>query len=99
MPAFLAALGGVLINIVGHVVGRVLVSLGIAVITYVGMNFTIDWLKGQAVMAFAGLPADVMGLLGTMRVGQCISIVSSAILARMMVTGMAGDTFKKWVLK
>lgn len=99
MPVFVAAIGGMLLNIVGSLVGRVLLSLGLSVITYTGMSVTIDWLKGQAVASFAGLPADVMGLLSVLRVGQCISIVASATLARMVVSGMGGDTFKKWVLK
>lgn len=99
MPVFVAAIGGMLINLVGTLAGRVLIALGISVITYTGMSTSIDWLKAQAVGAFMGLPAQVMGMLSVMRVGQCISIVTSAILARMVVNGLGGDTFKKWVLK
>lgn len=99
MPVFVAAIGGMLINLVGTLAGRVLIALGISVITYTGMSTSIDWLKAQAVGAFMGLPAQVMGMLSVMRVGQCISIVASAILARMVVNGLGGDTFKKWVLK
>ena len=36
MPAFIAALLGGLITVVGTMAGRVLVSLGIGVVTYVG---------------------------------------------------------------
>ncbi|MBS0483625.1 MAG: DUF2523 domain-containing protein [Proteobacteria bacterium] len=99
MPVFLAALGGVLINLVGTLAGRVLIALGISVITYTGLSASIDWLKAQAVASFAGLPGEVMGMLSTMRVGQCISIVSSAILARAVINGLSGDSFKRWVLK
>lgn len=99
MPVFIAAIGGMLINLVGTLAGRVLVALGISVVTYTGMSASIDALKAQAVGAFGGLPVEVMGMLSTMRVGQCISIVTSAILARMVVNGLGGDTFKKWVLK
>ncbi|MBW8465936.1 MAG: DUF2523 domain-containing protein [Acidovorax sp.] len=99
MPVFIAAIGGMLINLVGTLVGRVLIALGISVITYTGISTTLDFLKAQAIGAFAGLPPEVFGLLGILRVGQCISIVTSAIAAKMVIDGVTGDTFKKWVHK
>lgn len=99
MPVFIAAIGGMLINLVGTLVGRVLIALGISVITYTGISTTLDFLKAQAIGAFAGLPPEVFGLLGILRVGQCISIVTSAIAAKMVIDGVTSDTFKKWVHK
>ncbi len=99
MPVFIAAIGGMLINLVGTLVGRVLIALGISVITYTGISTTLDFLKAQAIGAFAGLPPEVFGMLGVLRVGQCISIVTSAIAAKMVIDGVTSDTFKKWVHK
>ena len=47
MPAFIAMLLGGLIQICGSLVGRVLVSLGISLVTYTGMSVSINYLKGQ----------------------------------------------------
>lgn len=99
MPVFVAAIGGMLINIVGTLAGRVLVALGIGVVTYTGMTTTLDWLKAGALSALSGLPSEVVGLLGFMKVGVCISIITSAIAARAIINGVSGDTFKRWVLK
>lgn len=88
-----------LINLVGTLAGRVLVALGISVVTYTGLNSTLDALKSQAIISFAGLPPEVLGMLSMMRVGQCISIVSSAVAARLLLNGLTGDTFKRWVSK
>lgn len=99
MPAFLASLLGGLIQITGSLVGRVLVALGLSAVTYTGMSSSLSWLKSQAVTAALGLPADVVGMLSVMKVGTCISIIFSAMLARLVVTGLQGDTVKKWVLK
>lgn len=99
MPVFIAAIGGMLINLVGTLVGRVLIALGISVITYTGISTTLDFLKAQAIGAFGGLPPEVFGMLGVLRVGQCISIVTSAIAAKMVIDGVTSDTFKKWVHK
>lgn len=99
MPALVAVIMGALLQIVGSLVGRVLVALGLSVMTYTGMSVTLTWLKSQAVTAALGLPADVIGMLSVMKVGTSISIIFSAMLARLVVTGLQGDAVKKWVLK
>lgn len=99
MPIFLAALGGMFLNIAGSLVLRVITSLGIGVVAYKGMSVTFGWLKDQVIANAAGLPVDMLGMMATMKVGASISVVFSAILARMLITGMSGDTVKKWVTK
>lgn len=99
MPVFVAAIGGMLINLVGTLVGRVLIALGISVVTYTGITVTLDALKDQAISAFSGLPPEVFGILGILKVGQCISIVTSAIAAKLVIDGLSGDTIKKWIYK
>jgi len=86
-----------LINLVGTLAGRVLIALGIGVATFTGVNASLTWLKDQAVSSIASLPPEVMGMLGTMKVGVAISIVTSAITARLILNGLSGDTFKRWV--
>jgi hypothetical protein len=63
------------------------------------MDASLSWLRVQAVQALQGTGADVVGMLSVMRVGQCISIVTSAILARALITGINSDSVKRWVLK
>lgn len=99
MPALLWALGSLLINLAGSLAGRVLIGLGIGVVTYTGINTSLSFLKSQAVAAFQQLPPEVLGMLGVLRVGQCISIVSSAMVARLVINGLQSDTVKRWVLK
>lgn len=99
MPVFLAALGGVLINIAATVAGRVLIALGIGVVSYTGLDFTLTFLKSQAVSSLTGLPSEVVGLISFMKVGVCISIITSAIAVRATLQGLTGGTVKKWVLK
>lgn len=99
MPAFIWALGSLLVNIAGSMAGRVLIALGIGVATYTGMNASLDWAKQQAVQSITALPPEVVGMLGVMKVGQCISIVFSAIVARSVINGVQSDTFKRWVVR
>lgn len=99
MPVFIAAIGGMLINLVGTLVGRILIALGMSVITYTGMSASLDMLTSQAVSSFAALPPEVFSMLAAMKVGVSISIVTSAIAARMLLDGLQSDTFKRWALK
>lgn len=99
MPVFLASLLGGLVSITGSLVGRVLVALGLSVVTYTGMSATLGYVKAEALGALNGLPADVVMLLSYMGVGQFVNIITSALLARMVLDGLTGDTVKRWVMK
>lgn len=99
MPVFIAALLGALLNMTASLVGRVLVSLGIGVVAYQGMSTSLTWLKDQAVTYATGLPVEVFGLLNFLKVGESVSIITSAMLARLIINGLQGDTIKRWVLK
>ncbi|BEP95704.1 DUF2523 domain-containing protein [Acidovorax sp. sif1233] len=99
MPVFIAAIGGMLLNLVGSLVGRVLIALGMCVITYTGVNAALDELKNQAIQQFSSLPPEVFSMLAAMKVGVAISIVTSAMAARMLLDGLTSDTFKRWALK
>lgn len=88
MPIFLASILGALSGAAGSLVGRVLVSLGLGYVTFSGINTLLDFAKNQLVGALTGLPADAVGLLTTMRVGVCISMVFSALLMRLALNGL-----------
>lgn len=99
MPAFLLALIGGLISAMGTLVGRVLVSLGIGYVTYSGLNASLDWLRAQIAGSFAGFSADAMSVLSALQVGAGVSVVLSALAARLVVSGLTSDTVKKMVVK
>lgn len=90
MPVFVAILWGAFLRIIGSMVGRVLVSLGIAVVTYTGVDTALSKLKGDAITALMGLPPDLVALLSFLKVGVAISIVTSAVAVRLALSGMTG---------
>lgn len=99
MPAFLAMLLGGLINVAGTIAGRVLIGLGISVITFSGLSVTLTWVKNQAISALQGLPAEMVQLLAYAGVGEFVSIVASAFAARLLLNGLTDGSIKKWVMK
>lgn len=96
MPVLLASLLGGLVNIAGTLVGRVLIALGISVVTYSGMSASLEWLRAGAVASFGGLPANVLGIMALLKVGECVSMVFSAITVRLTLSGLANGTIKQW---
>lgn len=97
MPLFVSFLLGGLLNLAGSLAGKVLIGLGISVVTYTGISSSIDWLKTGAVNAFMGLPANVVGMLSLMHVGSCVSMVFSAVVVKYTLAGLASGTMRKWV--
>jgi len=89
-------LGG-LLKIAPTLVGQVLISLGIGVATYTGLSASIDFLKTNFVTAVMGLPPEVVGMLGLMKVGSCVSMLFSAMVIRLTIQGLTGANFKRWV--
>lgn len=99
MPAVIAALWGALIQIVGTLVGRAVVSLGVGVVAYKGLGTLLDKLQADTVTSLVALGPEVSGMLVTLKVGTFISIIFSALLARLVLNGLTSDTLKKWVTK
>jgi hypothetical protein len=98
MPAFVAALIGALVNVAGHLAGRVLIALGYSAVTYTGLSMSLDWLKSQAVASLTGLSAELVQLIAFMKVGESISIIVSALLVRMALDGLsAGGSISRLV--
>jgi len=90
---------GALLSIAPSLVGQILISLGVGVITYSGLSVSLNWLKSNFVTAVLGLPPQVVGMLSMMKVGTCVSMIFSAILIRLTIQGLTGATFKRWVKK
>jgi hypothetical protein len=99
MPVFIAAIAGALIQITGSLVGRVLLALGLSVVTYTGVSTSLDNLKNAALQNATALPPDLLAIMSYMKVGESISIVVGAVVARAIINGVQNDSVKKWVLK
>jgi hypothetical protein len=98
MPAVLAMLGGVLLNLAASLAGRVLIALGFGAVTYAGVSVTLDWLKARALDAFVGLSAQILGILSMLKIGEAISILFSALLVRLLLNGLsAGGSISRLV--
>jgi hypothetical protein len=99
MPVFLAALIGGLVSAVGSITGRVLVALGIGFVAFTGIDTGLGELKALVVNSGNALPAQIIGMLGVLKVGTCINILFSALTARLVIQGLTSGTLKRMVVK
>lgn len=99
MPIWVAALLGGLVQACGTLVGRVLVSLGIGYVTFTGLDTSLAWARDQAISAMGAVGGTAVGVMGVLQVGTCVSIVCSALAARMLLDGISSGVLSKMVVK
>jgi|SRR5450830_1101788 len=96
MPAIIAALWTGFLAVLGGAVGQIVAALGMGVVTYSGVSASLTFFKTMALTHLTSLPPSVIGMLGVMKIGVCISMVLSAITMRLTLNGMKSDTVRHW---
>lgn len=99
MINLLLAFLGILARGAGTLVGQVLISLGIGYVTYSGLDVSLDWLKSQIAASFAAFPPEVLQILSALKVGSGLSVILSALAARMALDGVTSGSVRKMVQK
>jgi Protein of unknown function (DUF2523) len=102
MPVFMAALLGGLYAALGHMVGRVLISLGIGYIAFQGFDAGLTVLHDQAMQRLGGLDslgATAVQLAGVLQIGTCMNMLFSAWSMRLVVSGLTSGVITKMVHK
>lgn len=77
--------GVFLLEMVRPLVARVLVSLGLSLVTFVGMDLLMNQLIQVAQNAWGDLPLGILRLAGLAGIGEALSIIMGAILTRVMI--------------
>jgi hypothetical protein len=99
MPLFLAALLGGLVQAASSIAGRVLIALGIGYVSYTGISALLDWIKAQVVSYLVGAPATMVAIMGLLKIDVAVSIVFSALAARLVLQGLTSDKLTRMVIK
>lgn len=82
-------------SIAASLVGRVLLTLGLAFFTYSGFTVGIDWLLNEIKGNFSGMPADVVSFLGWLWVDKAIGMLFSAYSAALALKMVGGTSITK----
>lgn len=91
MPAIFLFLS----TIVGPLVAKVLTSLGIGAVTYVGITAVLAAARSYLLANVTGMPADVLALMGLIKLDIAVNIMLSAVTARAVLSGVNQATGKK----
>jgi hypothetical protein len=103
MPApaafLIPAIVGALITVATSLVGRVIMALGMGVVSYIGLNAGINVFRGYFVDAMGSAGPILAGMFGVLQIDVCMSIFIAAGLARLAINGATSGSFKRLVMK
>lgn len=78
---------------------KALVYLGIYTASYTGLSYTFDSILADAYVKLNGLPADILNIMGLLKVGDALAIFTSAVLFKLTLKLGKTGAFKKIKLK
>lgn len=84
--------GAFLLALVQPIIARILVALGMSVVTFTGMGLLMEQVTQAVQGAWGGLPSAILGLAGLAGIGQGLSIVFGAIATRVLIWQLTKST-------
>lgn len=83
MAPIIAAAGGALAFLAVPIITRILLSLGIGVVSFIGISIVFDFAIAQLVSSFNGLPAKAVAMAAIMKVDVAANIIIGCVNARL----------------
>lgn len=80
------------LSLVQPIISRILVALGMSLVTFTGMTLVMDQITQAVQSAWGGLPGAILGLAGLAGLGQGLSIVFGAIATRILIWQLTRST-------
>lgn len=78
----MAGLGSFLVALAAPAARRIAASLGVGVVSYAAVSTALDTALQSAQAAWAGLPSQILGLVGLSGIPDALSIIAGALVAR-----------------
>ena len=76
MPAIII---GIITALLSSIVAKVLLGAGLAFVSYTFVNDLVAQAQSQMMNLYGGLPSDILGVLGILKIPQSLSVIMSAI--------------------
>lgn len=93
-PPLAGLLMGALAYISPFIIRAVLVGLGVASVSYIGIDAGLSALQAEVANQFGGLSSDVVAIVGLTKIDQAATVVMSAIAYRISFNVTAGAVTK-----
>ena len=85
-------IGAFLLALVQPIIARILVALGMSIVTFTGMGLLMEQVTQAVQSAWGGLPGAILGLAGLAGLGEGLSIVFGAIATRVLIWQLTKST-------
>ncbi|MBP7645150.1 MAG: DUF2523 domain-containing protein [Comamonas sp.] len=95
MQVLIASIWGGFLAIVQSIVGRVLLALGMGVITYYGFGSVINDLTSMGRLSLTSLPNELKQIFGLMRIGEIFSLYVSTVTIKLLYNGVTGGSITR----
>lgn len=95
MPAIPAIIGSILLYFASHLVARVLISLGVMAVAFVGLDTLLDNLEAYIVSNYHALPAQLLAIASILQLGTATKIMTSAGAMRLTLQGLTEGSITK----
>lgn len=100
MPWIVTVILGGLLQIVGSLVGRVLLALGFGFVEFLGVSALVDSVKTQATSLVGAVGGSGLAdWAGFFRVDVHLSIIISAIGVKVLLNSLGGEKVRRLVQK
>ena len=76
MPAIII---GIITALLSSIVTKVLLGAGLAFVSYTFVNDLVAQAQTEMMNLYGGLPSDILGVLGILKIPQALSVIMSAI--------------------
>ena len=93
-----SSIGGVLLTLVSSLVGRVLLALGLGLVTFTALDPLLEQFRTRYFDQLSGLPSDIIGFVGLLKIGDAVQILFAALATKLAMTAVQGAV-KRWVVK
>jgi hypothetical protein len=93
------AICGALVTAATSVVGRVLLSLGMGVVSYTGLNVSLNVFKSYFAQSMGSAGQNLAGICGVLQLDVVMSIFIAAGLAKLVINGATSGTIKRLAMK
>jgi hypothetical protein len=90
MIALAPAAVGLLTVVAASIVTRVLIGIGIGIVSYIGFAVVLDFIITNITASFNTLPAKVLALASMMQLDVAVNIILGCINARLGVITFGG---------
>jgi len=81
--------GSVMAWIGASLIARLLLGLGVGVLTYVGVSALMDTAYATIVGLYANIPPQILGTVGVLHLDDAIKVIFSAISIRLTISSMS----------